>query len=57
MEEGGGILESGSYSFRPLETVWGRSFSGAAPSSKLKQAFSEKNRVHRVPSHVNRMFN
>lgn len=47
---------SGSYSFRRLETVWGVRFR-AAPSSELKQAFLEKNCVHRVPSHVNRMFN
>lgn len=47
---------SGSYSFRRLETVWGVHF-GAAPSSKLKQAFLEKNCVRRVPFHVNRMFN
>lgn len=47
---------SGSYSFRRLETVWGVHFR-AAPSSKLKQAFLEKNCVHRVPFDVNRMFN
>lgn len=47
---------SGSYSFRRLETVWGVHFR-AALSSKLKQAFLEKNCVHRVPFDVNRMFN
>lgn len=47
---------SGSYSFRRQETVWGVLF-GAAPGSKLKQAFLRKNCVHRVPSDVNRMFN
>ena len=48
---------SGSCSFRRLETVWGVRFRGAAPGSKLKQAFSGENCVHRVPSDVNRMFN
>lgn len=35
----------------------GAFISGAAPSSKLKQAFLGKNCVRGVPSPVNRMFN